>query len=395
MRLSKINVDNFKSLVGFELAMEKFVCLIGLNSSGKSSVLQFLDFAGRQVVGDIEGWLETRGWQSNELASKFKPRSNIDFTIEVAGESRHAEWHCIYNPSRMYCTTEHLTIWARPSNSRRSKEVSLIVENGEYTISTEELAKQSPIPIAFAYQGSILSQLRADKLPDALIQFKEFISNIHSLDMLTPEFLRTRTREARGSLGLGGKQLAAFLYELDPVSEEELVSSIQKVYPQFRNIHVRSLRSGWKQLNVREQYGRSPSTTPARHVNDGMLRLLAILAELTTDHTVVMFDEIENGFNPEIVEFLVERLTTARHQVIVTTHSPLILNYLEDDLARKSVAYILRSSEGYSKSYPFFKIPSIAKKLEFMGPGEAFADTRLTDLAHEVGRLLGTSNKQE
>ena len=138
---------------------------------------------------------------------------------------------------------------------------------------------------------------------------------------------------------------------------------------------VKPLRSGWKQLEVRELYGNKKLITEARHINDGMLRLTAILAELGSDHRFLLLDEIENGVNPEIVEFVVNLLTSTPKQVLVTTHSPMILNYLDDDVARSAVVYLYKTSEGFTKAIPFFSIPSLAKKLEVMGPGEAFVDT--------------------
>ena len=56
-----------------------------------------------------------------------------------------------------------------------------------------------------------------------------------------------------------------------------------------------------------------------------MLRLLTILAQTQTLHSFLLFDEIENGVNPELVEKLVNVLLNARQQVLVTTHSPMIL----------------------------------------------------------------------
>ena len=125
-------------------------------------------------------------------------------------------------------------------------------------------------------------------------------------------------------------------------------------------------------------------TTEARHINDGMLRLIAILAELATPNRFLLFDEIENGINPELVEFLIDKLVNATQQVLVTTHSPMILNYLEDDIARAGVIYLYKTSQGFTQSIPFFSIPSLAEKLTVMGPGEAFVDTKLSELDQEI-----------
>lgn len=42
--IKSIKIDNFKSLVDFKLDFAKFTCLVGLNGSGKSTVLQAMDF---------------------------------------------------------------------------------------------------------------------------------------------------------------------------------------------------------------------------------------------------------------------------------------------------------------------------------------------------------------
>jgi AAA15 family ATPase/GTPase len=127
--------------------------------------------------------------------------------------------------------------------------------------------------------------------------------------------------------------------------------------------------------------------TEARHINDGMLRLIAILAELESEYRFLLFDEIENGINPELVEFVLGALVSGDKQVVVTTHSPMILNYLEDETARRAVVYLYKSNRGHTKSIPFFSIPSLQEKLTVMGPGEAFADTILTELSAEIDTL--------
>ena len=57
---------------------------------------------------------------------------------------------------------------------------------------------------------------------------------------------------------------------------------------------------------------------------------------------------------------------------------------LEDNTAKEGVVYVYKTPEGHTKSTRFFSIPSLKKKLEVMGPGEAFVDTNLTELAEEI-----------
>jgi predicted ATPase len=383
MQIQSIGTKNFKSLVDFRLDLAKFSCLIGLNGVGKSTVLQFIDFLAQQARGDVTQWLENRGWRANEVLSRLTPAKTISFTVTVADkQNKQIIWTGTYNPYRLQCTTEKI----------KSFDAELDVQSGSYWIKhnnngTEKPADSTAKMIPFTYEGSILSQLRKDVLPTSLLQFKSFLLNIESLDMLTPEHLRQRTRIADGSLGHGGRNLSAFVYELDGDERKGLTEKLKEIYKQFSQIYSKSLRSGWKQLQIREFFHDKQLVTEARHVNDGMLRMVAILAELASGHEFLLFDEIENGINPEIVEFVTDALVGAKQQIMVTTHSPMILNYLEDETAKKGVIYLYKTQQGYTKSIPFFSIPSLKKKLMVMGPGEAFVDTNLTELNEEIAEV--------
>ena len=391
MRIQRITVDNFKSLVDFRIDLAKFNCLIGLNGSGKSTVLQFIDFLSQQVRGDLSGWLRERKWRPNDLGSRLTAKKNIEFSVDLMDDSgQTAEWYASFNPVQMCCTHERISIG----------NASLDVRGGEVHVNEQfpsppgtHSGSGSSQPVSFTYQGSILSQLRESTLPAPLVEFKKFFQNVKSLDLLSPEYLRQRTREAAGSLGLGGQKLSAFLHELGVDKCRALAARLGFVYPQLATLRAKPLRSGWKQLEITESYHGEESsgifTTEARHINDGMLRLIAVLAELQTDDRFVLFDEIENGINPELVEFVLDALISAEQQVLVTTHSPMILNYLEDDVAKDGVLYLYKTRHGNTQAIPFFSIPSLEKKLSVMGPGEAFVDTDLIALGDEIAAMTG------
>jgi predicted ATPase len=389
MRIKYIKANNFKSLVGFRVEFAAFNCLIGLNGSGKSTVLQFIDFFSRLIRGDITGWLNERKWESSDLKSKLTKKKNIDIYVSFADENNQeiGHWAASYNLSMKRCTQEKINIFSS----------TLEVTKGEIHIRPNPDSQTDDdwkFRITFDYEGSILSAFKEDLLPTSILESKNLLREVKSLDLLSPEYLRQRTRESSGSLGLGGQKLAAFLYELEMPKRLELTKRLKDAYPQIQNLGIKSLRAGWKQLEITESYNGKDSglvdlflqqmTTEARHINDGMLRLIAILAELQSDHRFLLFDEIENGINPELVEFVIEALTSTDKQVLVTTHSPMILNYLSDEAARSGVIFLYKTPTGFTKAIQFFSIPSIAEKLTVMGPGEVFVDTNLTDLIQEI-----------
>lgn len=390
MHIRRIEVDNFKSLVGFDLDLSHFTCLIGLNGSGKSTVLQAVDFLARLFRGNVSGWLAQRQWKVGDLNSKLIRKSNIDFAILLAEDETEIRWKGTFNRSSLRCTHESVAL----------AEVEVFkVEEGRFSISEVPDGSELGAPwnngkIGFDYQGSVLSQLKDDFLPKAMLAIKTFMLQTKSLDLLAPQYLRQRTRDSGGELGLSGERLSAFLHELSSAQRRSLEQQLRRFYPHLSGIHTSSLRSGWKQLEVGENFGDRKLLSEARHVNDGMLRLMAILSEILTDDRFLLFDEIENGINAELVEFLLDVLVNSKQQVLVTTHSPMILNYLDDQVAREGVQYLYKTPQGFTRSVPFFSIPSVSEKLDVMGPGEAFVDTNLTRLYEEILTMQAKTAEQ-
>jgi predicted ATPase len=388
MKITSIKVDNFKSLVNFELPLAKFSCLVGLNGSGKSTILQFFDFLSQQFRGDLSGWLKKRQWEASDLNSKLTRKKNINFEVLLHHIDINIpikiKWSASFNRQTLYATTEQID-W--------NNQILLRVEDRKYYVWTLDnqdgryynnrvniLSGEIP----FEYQGSVISQIKESQLPKELLELKRFFIDLHALDLLAPELLRQRTRDADNSLGLGGEKLSAFLHEIGEAKRVDIQAKLAKVYPRFKHLDILSLRSGWKSLTVQEQFGDTIVKTEARHVADGFLRMLAVFAQLSKEQSFLLLDEIENGVNPELIEFLVDELVESAPQVLITTHSPMVLNYLEDDVAIAGVIYIYKNRIGATEAIRLFDLPRMREKLTVMGAGEVYEDTLLTRLNAEI-----------
>jgi len=237
--------------------------------------------------------------------------------------------------------------------------------------------------IAFEYQGSILSALKDSEVPAALLEFRDALRNVRSLELLSPDKLRKSARVSEHDIGQGGERLSAYLDNIRGDRKTKLVKLLRKFYPALVDYKITSLRSGWKKLSVFEQFGAQKLETEALHLNDGLLRILAVLTQADADLSLLLLDELENGINQEIVETLVDTLLQSPQQLLVTTHSPLLLNYLPDDVAREAVQFLYKTPQGETRCRSFFSIPRMAAKLNAMGPGDAFVDTDLRLFAQE------------
>ena len=377
--IKSIYIDNFKSLVDFYLPptphhLTRFTCLIGLNGAGKSTLLQAFDFLGQLMTGKVDEWLIARDWKKTELTSKLQKKQLITFKVLLElpriGE---VVWSGLFNVNLLRCTSEFITI-----------RDTFILKLNDGQVALPERKSSS---IDFAYQGSILSQLKLNEQHHApLIAIKTFMQSIKSLEMLSPHLMRKASRYA-DDVGRGGEKLSAFLSMLNNDQKSNILTKLKEFYPQLEQWDIKLLRTGWKKLSVREDYldsSKRSLETDARHINDGMLRILTLLAQTQTDHKFFLFDEIENGINPELIDKLVNTLRDIEQQVIVTTHSPMILNYLPDTVARDAVILLYRDAKGATKATRFFDLPVAAKKLTAMGPGEVFVDTYMEDVIRDL-----------
>lgn len=394
--ITYFQIDNFKSLVDFKLELSKFSCLIGLNGAGKSSVLQALDFTSALMSGDVTEWLSKRSWDVKDLNSKLVNRSNINFGIVLEIDGQFYAWGGAFNRTKLSLTYETIDRCDHDSKAGKRKTNLFEVAKGHYTVRGEEAE-----PINFRYEGSILSQLKSSALSPEIEMIKKEICNIRSLDLLSPQSLRLRARKSdKGDIGMGGEQLSLFIHRLKDKQKNLLVEQLQTYYPQVKDIHTKSLRSGWVQLELTEEYfnekgSKEILTTEARHINDGMLRLLAILAQQFSPLKTLLFDEIENGINPEVTEQIVDALVASPKQIIVTTHSPMILNYMDDEIAKKAVILIYKRDDGQTHATRFFDVPSAAEKLESLAPGDAMLDVYLRDIAKEAESQRQKTVQQE
>lgn len=372
--IKSVRVVNFKSLAAVTIPLEHFNCLVGMNGAGKSTVLQALDFLSQLMRGDVQGWLDQRGWSAADLRCKLRKESNITFNVSFSTAGGAVlTWIGVFNRSDLRCSQESAYLG-------NGKGATTLLRLSGQTYAWEGKESQN---IAFEYQGSILSALKDSELPAPLLEFRDALRRVRSLELLSPEKLRKSARVSEHDIGAGGEKLSAYLDNIKGEQKVRLVELLQKFYPALVDFKITSQKSGWKKLSVFEQFGSQKLETEALHLNDGLLRILAVLTQADADRSLLLLDELENGINQEIVEMLVDTLLQSPQQLLVTTHSPLLLNYLPDDVARKAVQFLYKTPQGETRRRDFFSIPRMADKLSAMGPGDAFVDTDLRLLAQE------------
>lgn len=114
-----------------------------------------------------------------------------------------------------------------------------------------------------------------------------------------------------------------------PVYKRQVVDGMKELYPRFGNYEV-VVNSGSVQIFFTEE----DTSITATRLSDGALRYLCLLAVLYNPKPppVVCMEEPELGLHPDIVAGLAKHLRAAseRMQLIVTTHSDILIDGLSD-----------------------------------------------------------------
>lgn len=307
--ITKIEIDGFKSFLGFSMELRPLTVVLGANAAGKSNLLDALALLSALSVDGAERALKTARGHGSDLLH----RSSIRDAFEI---SAHVSNVCISFKSNISRET-HLSIY-------------------------KETFGTHAFPLRRVSTGQFLDVLRADN-PSAtqsigtLEEIHTLYSSIQCLD-LVPETLRRPSREdAAERLARDGSNLAAALAALEGVDEGEgrtrldvLQESLARLVPGVRGVEVRyDEEVAEYRLSILTRDG---TKLPARLASDGTLRTLALLTALHVPQGgTLCFEEPENGLHPgqlrALIDVLVER-TAARSpamQVIATSHSPVVL----------------------------------------------------------------------
>ncbi|MFQ6033194.1 MAG: AAA family ATPase, partial [Candidatus Zixiibacteriota bacterium] len=138
------------------------------------------------------------------------------------------------------------------------------------------------------------------------------------------------------SLGPRGENIAAFLNTLKHKQNKDFESlnlSLRRILPTDTSIEVVHHKEGRVGLHLSE----NGLWFSARLISEGTLRLIGLLAAIHPKNpaTMVGFEEPENGVHPVRLKIIRDLLKNAVQdygkQVIVTTHSPILPEYFENN----------------------------------------------------------------
>jgi predicted ATPase len=410
--LKKLTIKNFKAIEDMTIEFTPLTVLIGGNACGKSTVLQALDFLRSTASRDIPEYLDSRKWTFEELKSKLNNGEDkpIEFVASFEFARTTVDWYFYVDyVDEKWLVRELFCINGKGIISYRT--VPTIFDGMAIPGIPEPFINITLSSSTLKIIDDYIEQMDIGK--DAIYELQKYLKQSSSLDALSPEMIRVFSAEQKTTrIGYKGENLKSFIHNLDDASKNELNQIVSETAGFDMKITTISTSEGIK-MELEIHHGKETIKIDSAHISDGLLRII-VFASIKMERLVlrhgksdggiqikcdgkysvkgwtacecgfILIDEIENGINPYITEKIIAILRDITQkqgrQVIVTTHSPVILN----DISPEEIVFLWKDKNGSVHSRKFFDTEEMREALDFLNPGEIWEnygkDTILTKL---------------
>ncbi len=352
-RIESIRIENYRALRSVELKqITPLTVLLGPNGSGKSTVFDVFNFLsecfqfGLRHAWDRRGRgkeLRTRG-QNGPLVIELKYRERSGYpliTYHLAIDER----------SKGPVVVEEWLQWRRgekgkPFRFLDYKEGQGKAASGEMPDEQDsrvDIPLRSPDLIAVNTLGQFAEHPRVAAL-------REFITDWY-VSYLSIDDTRGQPeagpQERLSKSGDNLPNVIQYLKEQHPDRLDQIFERLRRRVPRLEKVLADPMPDGRLLLQIKDAPFEQPVLS--RFASDGTLKILAYLTVLYDPEPprFIGIEEPENFLHPRLLPELADecRAATARSQLLVTTHSPFLLNSIKPG----EIRVLYRDEKGYTQ----------------------------------------------
>ena len=356
--LKKIRICNFKSLRDVTIELGKFNVLIGPNACGKTNIIQAFELL-RDIMDPAVINPFAKFWGYSNVVWIRNEQLNIRFELEFTDGSSYSMdvtgvgGRCNILRETLKCGD--ISMW-------REGQSLKIMRNGHVEAELKHLSLRYPAVTLTPSQAVILSSIEVEKelSQEKMKEFmKKLVETLYEVIETAPvpvlsyllriQALRFSPSKAKEPspptrimrLASDCSNLHAVLYTLffeRGSLPERFYELIGEVFPGVEELRLEPTGDGRIHLLVKE---RGAYMLPT-NMSDGFYKFLSILTALELKPSLLAIDEIENSIHHETMEILINELKNADCQVLITTHSPVVLDLCDPE----DVLLVYRGPDG-------------------------------------------------
>ncbi|MEM9543499.1 MAG: ATP-binding protein [Cyanobacteria bacterium P01_E01_bin.42] len=348
--LKRIYVDNYKSLVNFELKFEDINLILGKNGSGKSVVFEVLRNLQDFILGDFSN--ESKYYQVSEIfkqndRTRWQTTSIQRFELDIEGneglyqyslEIEHPINKFNFQQSRMrseklsFNTQTLFEFWIKEDSDSPNGQAQIYNDNPERQGAFLEFFDWSRSGVGFVYE-------RAEN--QKLIWFKKRIANIFIV-YINPFSIESENFQEATRPNFDVSNYSAWYSYLSQENQSQIIKltlELQKIIEGFESFQNKKIAEETRSLLVLFSQPQR-AIYQMKELSNG-IKILIVLYTLiycTPDENCTLcIDEPENFLAlPEIQPWLSELIDYCADnpkQTILISHHPSLINYLASSSA--------------------------------------------------------------
>jgi predicted ATPase len=323
--IKQVRIRNYKSIGQLSVNLEPFTVLVGPNGSGKSNFIDALSFVKDCLADSLESAFRKRGGIGAVRRRSAGHPTSIEISIIMdLGNSELASYS--FKISAMFEKKFEVAFEHCKVQGLLKKEHEFKIEKGEFTKEIPGIRPKVSSDRLGLYAASATEEFRP---------VYDFLTSMRFYSIIPKELRNLQESGTEDHLTPDGSNAAAILRRLKSDNHawryDRLCSLLGKVVRGIKKVEYHAV--GQKEtIQIKQDVGtKYPWTFDALNMSDGTLRILGLLLAVYQPglHSVITIEEPEATVHPAVTELIIEVLMDAakERQVLITTHSPDILDY--------------------------------------------------------------------
>lgn len=320
MKIKRLQINNFKSLVDFELRdLKSFCAFVGPNASGKSNIFEALEFTNYFIRYGQEAPAFFGGVQNifSFNVQRSDSHSISDLTSQL-NFSYYFEDNIFLSLGAYILSTDTERFTATRSNGLSANGLGLI------PFEIRDIEKRN----------KFIDQWKNDRPYHG--DFEQFVDNFSRV--FVGKFFLNRGPQSSTRLAGDASNLAQILGAIleNKEKKDDFIEWARLLIPEFKEIEVRKSNiNGEYDFFIHEKGTDKPF--PRNLISDGTYNILSLMAAVyqNTQPQFLCIEEPENGLHPQAIELLVdffrEKCEEEGHHIWLNTHSQTLVRSLEID----------------------------------------------------------------
>lgn len=326
--IRQVQIRNYKSISQLIVNLENFNALVGRNGTGKSNFIEALEFVKNCLFYSIEGaFMMKRGIGAVRRRSAGHP-TDIEISLIIDFPNNASAYYSFKIAAKF---GKEFTVSHEKCKVRgffREKEHEFETKDGEFIKGITGIRPKVSSDRLMLYAASALEEYRP--VFDFLTSMRFYSIN--------PDALGEIQKPGREDIYLNrdGSNAVSILKHLQKDEQlswryDRICNLLSKVVQGLEKVESHAVGQ-LEVIQFRQDVGtKHPWIFEASNMSDGTLRILGLLLAIYQpgDISVIAIEEPEATVHPGITELLIEVLMAASNdrQIIITTHSPDILDY--------------------------------------------------------------------